>query len=115
MKLPHSEHAHIPNEKIIFYLLNIKHPEGGSKAKFFMQFGFSVAQWQQLVDALLTHAQTHKVVKTEQTQFGIRYVIEGEIETPSKRKPHLRVVWFIENDSIQPKFVTAYPLETKND
>jgi hypothetical protein len=115
MKLSYSEQAHIPDDKITQYLLNSEHSEGYGKAKFFMRFGFSIAQWQQLADALFTHAQTHEVIKIEQTQFGTRYIIEGKLETPCKRKPHVRVVWFIENGSTQPKLVTAYPLETQND
>lgn len=115
MKLPNHEEAVVPEEKVTLYLLNLQHPKGRGKAKFFMQFGFSVAQWKQLADALLDHAQSHKVVKTEQTKFGIRYVIEGELGTPIARKPQVRVVWFILTDSTQPHLVTAYPLEGSDD
>ena len=67
MELPNREEAIVPEAKITLYLLNTQHPKGHSKAKFFMQFGFFVAQWKQLADALFDHAQTHAVVKTEQT------------------------------------------------
>ncbi len=30
----------IPNDKIVFYLLNVDHPKGGPKARFFLSFGF---------------------------------------------------------------------------
>jgi len=115
MKLPKHEEAVVPEEKITLYLLNLQHPKGRGKAKFFIQFGFSMAQWKQLADALFNHAQLHEVVKTEQTQFGTRYVIEGELETPIERKPQVRVVWFISTDSPQPQLVTAYPLERSDD
>ncbi|TVR18395.1 MAG: hypothetical protein EA396_15170 [Anaerolineaceae bacterium] len=115
MKLPHLDNAYVPEEKITLYLLNLQHPKGRGKAKFFTQFGFSVAQWKQLADALMNHAQSHEVVKTEQTKFGIRYVIEGELQTPIERKPQVRVVWFSPTDSTQPHLVTAYPLEGSDD
>ena len=115
MKLPNLEEAVVPEEKIVLYLLNLGHHKGGGKAKFFLQFGFSIAQWEDLADALFVHAQSYEVVKTEQTKFGIRYVIEGELETPIRRKPHVRVVWFISTDSPQPHLVTAYPLEGIDD
>jgi hypothetical protein len=115
MKLPNREKAVVPEAKITLYLLNPAHVKGRGKAKFFMIFGFSVAQWKQLADALLDHAQTHEVVKTEQTQFGTRYVIEGVLATPIKRKPQVRVVWFISTDGTQPHLVTAYPLEGSDD
>ena len=115
MKLPNLENVYVPEEKITLYLLNLQHPKGRGKAQFFIQFGFSMAQWKQLADALLNHAQLHDVVKTEQTQFGIRYVIEGELETPIERKPKVRVVWFISTDRTEPHLVTAYPLEGSDD
>jgi len=31
----------VPREKLVAYLLNPKHPEGGSKARFFMALGFA--------------------------------------------------------------------------
>jgi hypothetical protein len=115
VKLPNREKAIVPEAKITLYLLNAQHPKGRGKARFFMQFGFSVAQWKQLADALFDHAQTHEVVKTEQTQFGTRYVIEGALATPINRQPQVRAVWFISTDSTQPHLVTAYPLESSDD
>ena len=115
MKLPNSDNAYVPDEKITAYLLNNEHPKGQGKAKFFIRFGFSMAQWKQLADALLTHAQMYDIIKTERTPFGTRYVIEGELQTPIDRKPQVRVVWFIENDRTQPRLVTAYPLEIEDD
>jgi hypothetical protein len=111
MRLPNVDEAFIPEEKITLYLLNSEHPKGRGKAKFFIQFGFSMAQWKRLAEALLSHAQSYDVVKIEETLFGIRYVVEGELETPIKRYPKVRVVWFISINRHQPYLVTAYPLE----
>lgn len=111
MELPNIENASVPKAKITEYLLNTAHPKGQGKAKFFTEFGFSVAQWEALAEALIAHAQTHAVTKQEQNRFGIRYVIEGKFDTPSGRSPHLRSVWFVEASGHTPRLVTAYPLE----
>ena len=40
MRLPNASVAHVERSKILEYLLNEDHREGGSKAHFFRQFGF---------------------------------------------------------------------------
>jgi hypothetical protein len=111
VKLPNLENAHVPQAKITEYLLSSTHSTGRGKAKFFIQFGFSAEQWEVLAEALLNHAKEHEVTKLEPTPFGTRYVIEGTLETPVKRTPLVRVVWFIDTDGNTPRFVTAYPRE----
>ena len=53
MKLPNAQLATVPERKVTHYLLNPGHPAGGSKATFFLRFGFTVAEWQRLAEALL--------------------------------------------------------------
>jgi hypothetical protein len=38
------------------------------------------------------------------------YLIEGPLETPSGRKPRVRIIWLIETGQVAPRFITAYPL-----
>jgi hypothetical protein len=113
MKLPNNDSAVIPRRKLTDYLLNEWHEEGRGKALFFEQFGYSINTWEALAAALTMHAQTHEVVKVEQTPFGTRYVIEGILDALDGRTPFVRVVWFIDRDSTVPRLVTAYPLEEK--
>jgi len=47
-----------------------------------MKLGFTTDVWQDLAKALLGHADDNEVVKTEDSPFGTRYIIEGEIVTP---------------------------------
>jgi len=44
MKLPNAQSATVPERKVTQYLLNPAHPAGGSKAWFFLRFGFTVAE-----------------------------------------------------------------------
>lgn len=111
MKLPFHEHAYIRQEKITRYLLDLTHEEGQSKARFFIHFGFSMAQWGQLQDALLAHARTGQVTSVLDTARGRHYAVEGEIDTPSGRRAQLRTVWVLETGSEAPRFITAYPLK----
>jgi hypothetical protein len=110
MKIPNIEQAVVAYDRIVGYLLNPEHPEGGDKCEYFIRFGFSVAQWEVLAMALIDHAARNEVMKTEATKYGTRYVVEGPVTTPDKRNPELRSVWFIRNDETFPRLVTAYRL-----
>jgi len=79
MKLPHAERVTVPESKMISYLLNPAHPVGGSKAVFFLGFGFTAAEWQRLAWALRTHAIENEVLESEETRHGIRYAIDGPL------------------------------------
>ncbi|MBF0101254.1 MAG: hypothetical protein HQK77_10140 [Desulfobacterales bacterium] len=113
MKLPNYEKAFVPKEKITNYLLSLIHRDGCSKARFFMRFGFSAEQWETLTRALKFHAGYNEITKTEISYFGTRYIIEGAICSPDRRNPSIRSVWFVENGSDIPCFVTAYPVKGK--
>ena len=115
MKLPKLDEAVVPPEKIQDYLLNVYHDEGSGKVQFFLHFGFSVAEWKELAQALIRHAHDHEVVKREATRFGTRYVVEGNLEVPDGRTPTVRVVWFIARGKANPRLATAYPVEEDHD
>jgi len=113
MKLPNYSYTIVPPAKVIDYLLSLDHPDGRSKARFFLRFGFLVEQWEELAEALRHHAANNEVTRTEPSLFGTRYVIEGIISTPDGRTPLIRAIWFIETDSEIPRFVTAYPIRRR--
>ena len=69
--------------------------------------GFFLADWEELEESLKDLAQRNKVINVEKTSFGMRYDIDGKINTPNQRNPFIRTVWFIEQTT--PIFVTAYP------
>jgi hypothetical protein len=54
MKLPYLENAYVPDSKVVRYLLNLEHKQGGKdKAVFFMRFGFTMDAWEVLRQALI--------------------------------------------------------------
>ena len=113
MKLPNYDNAVIPQDKIDRHLLSMTHRDGRSKAKFFLQFGFSATSWQALAEALSHHASAHDVTTIEDSPFGTRYIIEGIILAPDGRTPLIRSIWFIETGENFPRFVTAYPIRRR--
>jgi hypothetical protein len=110
LRLPHATAAIIDRGKITDHLLATAHPAGRAKAAFFAHFGFSIAHWQRLRDALFDHAQSAPVVAAADTPFGKKYILEGPLAAPDRRSPRVQAVWFIEIGERVPKFVTAYPL-----
>jgi hypothetical protein len=102
----------VEQEKVVDYLLNPFHRYGASKARFFGEFGFRVEEWQRLSEALLEQGCAHDVVMIHETGFGPRYVVDGELDTPRGRRPHVRTVWQLDNGAQVLRLITAYPLET---
>jgi hypothetical protein len=75
MKLPNPTGAEIPAAKLLDYLLNPGHPDGGGKAAFFVRFGFSIDSVEVLRAALLKHATEHDVARVETSPFGMRMLL----------------------------------------
>jgi hypothetical protein len=74
--------ATVPERKITHYLLNPAHIAGGSKARFFLRFGFTASEWRLLAEALIRHARENEVAAMHETLHGTRYVVEGLLEAP---------------------------------
>jgi hypothetical protein len=109
-RLPEVHLAIVDEQKITHYLLASGHPAGRAKAAFFERFGFSLAVWHSLRDALLDHARSAPVVVVSQTQFGEKYILEGSLPAPDGREPRVRAIWFVATGDKTPKLVTAYPV-----
>jgi len=108
MRLPYLQNALVEERKVCDYLLSEERSEG--KAAFFVAFGFSLAQWELLRDALLSHAASHDVALREDNPHGTKYIVEGALRTPDGRNPQVRSVWIINSGAVAPRLVTAYPL-----
>lgn len=109
MQLPNLANAVIEEKKITSYLLAEERPEG--KAAFFLAVGFTRARWDLLQGALLAHAGSNEVVGKVTNPHGVKYIIEGPVQTPDGRNPPIRAVWIVDKATDVPRLVTAYPLE----
>lgn len=111
MKLPNVADAVIAEEKIIDYLLNLQHPDGAGKAKFFLELGFVAEAWSVLAAALQRIAVECEVIRSVDSVHGQKYTIDGRIETPCGQRPRVRTVWIVDLGALAPRLVTAHPLD----
>lgn len=108
MKLPSSLSLRVDEAKISGYLLS--HPNSQGKAAFFLGFGFRPEAWQTMADALREHARNNDVALAIDSPHGTRYSVDGELQTPSGRRPNVRTVWIVESGSDELRLITAHPV-----
>ena len=109
MKIPNAEHAIIEREKVADYLLNSGHPDNGGKAPYFVASGFHRDAWEVFAEALRNLAVTGEIAKSLDSPHGMKYLLDGEIETPAGRQVSLRTIWILDSGSDTPRLVTAFP------
>jgi hypothetical protein len=111
LNLPNAQFAIVPEQKLTLYLLNPAHPAGGSKARFFLLFGFTLTDWRPMAEALLRHGRENSVTAMVQTPHGIRYVVDGPLVAPDGSRLNIRTASYIDlHGDGRPRFVTAHPL-----
>jgi hypothetical protein len=100
----------VDESKIVDYLLNLNHPDGAAKAKFFLGGGFSRDNPSALADALKYHYKNNEPKEKYPDRFGgMRFVFEAPMRVPDGRKPNVISVWTIDDGEIVPRLITAYP------
>lgn len=107
--LPNCEMAYVPKEKISNYLLSETHAVGRAKAIYFRSIGYTAESADDLADALVMIAGSESVCQEIASDFGTKYVIDGELVTPIGTTVKIRTVWVIDSQDARPRFVTAYP------
>ena len=103
---PNWRHTYVPEEKLTEYLLSESHPDGKSKAKFFLRHGYTQ---ETLKHALIQAAKTGSVVEEEHTLHGTKFAIVSKLSTPAGTSITVRSVWIVEAGETTPRLVTAYP------
>ncbi|MGQ0815639.1 MAG: DUF6883 domain-containing protein [Gemmatimonadota bacterium] len=107
--LPNPESAEIDRRKITDYLLSRTHPVGRGKAAFFEKLGFDAEAPGALESALRELAGNPSTTNTQDTGFGIKYIVDGDLRGPAGNAS-VRSIWIVGRDSTVARFVTAYPL-----
>lgn len=100
----------IPQDKIIHYLLELTHPDGGSKARFFLGHGFRIEEPKTFADALFDHVSSHPVFSVRHTRWGAQIAVAGPMAMPDGTVRKILSVW-LHQESGDGTFVTAYPHE----
>ena len=109
MPIPDAEFAFIPPEKLTDCLLNLAHPLGGSKARWFISLGYHPNNPDRLESDFLEIVRNSSNYVDEKMRFGVKYVVSGQLQSPNGNLASLHTVWIIELDVPQPRLVTAYP------
>jgi hypothetical protein len=108
VKLPGIDKLTIDEAKVRDYLLSPTHPVGRFKARFFNRLGYTQEQWQRLREDLLAIARSEEAQEGQQSDFGQKYEVHGELSGPS-RTAQIVVVWILLHGEETPRFVTAFP------
>ena len=109
MRMPNSENAHISQDKILGYLLSEIHPIGYLKARYFSSLGFNALSANLFSSELLKIARENDVAKVVTGEFGIKYIINGEINSPKHMSAMITTVWISHTNDLIPRLITAYP------
>jgi hypothetical protein len=109
MKLPRAEEAYVDPRKLLDYLLDVQHPTGASKARFFLGLGFRRSDWGSLAAQLRSVARDGEVVDVIPAPHGMKYVVVGSIAIGSGRFVNVKSIWIIRTGEDVPRLVTAYP------
>ena len=113
MLLPNAEFAIIERAKFEEYLLSFSHPVGRFKARFFAGLGFSADRWDILEQAFRVQHLSQDADAGVPDGFGQPFTIRAILQGPTGRSAMVVSVWFIRAEESQPRFVTAYPGDTK--
>lgn len=63
-----------------------------------------------LKQGLLTIARTEEVKEAVSSMHGVKYVIDGLLQTPAGEAVKVRTIWIIDKGHTSPRFVTTYPV-----
>jgi hypothetical protein len=114
MQLPNADVAVVSQEKTARYLLNPLHPDGAPTARFFDLFGFNVDEWEVLADPLKEVGKRSRLVSSVDSVDGRKYIVDGNIATPSGRSAGVRTIWIVDRGEQRPRLVSAYPREQES-
>lgn len=94
--------------KLLNYLLDLKHKDGGPKAKFFQQIGYTKTNWKDLLKQLIFDPVT--AVQRPSNEHGFNYSLDIEITSANgKRKYWIVTGWFRPKGRKKMNLTTAYP------
>ncbi len=110
MKLPNRKSVVIPKEKLKNYLLSETHATGKFKARFFKNLGFDETNVGLFENSIYKIVQEQSIRQKLSSVYGVKYIINGKIKTPSGGVIKVRTVWIIEKGQKIARFITLYPV-----
>ena len=101
--------AIISRNKLIDYILNPDHYEGGSKARFLKEIGYDQSNWQLLAKDLREQHLLFKAIPGKSSPYGEKFEITGELVGPTGIKRRIRSIWIIRKGENFARFITLIP------
>jgi hypothetical protein len=110
-KLPGVECAQVEYRKVVDYLLATAHPDGASKARFFLARGARSEAWEVFAKTLVEHARLNSVASVRDDPAGRArlFQVDCHVRMPDDSTPCIRTVWELRAGAACPRLVTAYP------
>lgn len=107
-KLPNSDRAEVPIEKLRDYALNPMHDEGKHKARVFLAaMGFTQADAERLRDLVLEAARTREATPGKLLPEGQMYVLDFPTQG-ARGLITIRTAWIVARGKDFPRLVTCY-------
>ena len=75
----------------------------------FTTLGYTQENWPLLRDDLLMLARTREAVIGQNSVYGQKYEVSGQLIGPNGRSAQFTTVWLVRPEEPAPKFVTAFP------
>ncbi|MGZ5445983.1 MAG: DUF6883 domain-containing protein [Thermoanaerobaculia bacterium] len=113
MKIPGANKAMVDPAKVRDYLVSPEHPVGRFKAVFFASLGYSRANWPALQAEFQRLALSDDAVAGVPSDFGQKFEVRATLDGPSGRRAAVVVVWIVLKGEQVPRFVTAFPGDSK--
>jgi len=108
MKIPHAGDVRIDERKVRGYLLSTSHPVGRFKARVLAALGFDERGAPAFIEELRRLAVEGDVSEVEETAFGQKYTVPGDLIGPLGTAPVI-TVWFRERGVDRVRLVTVRP------
>jgi len=108
VKVPGADRVRIDGRKVRGYLLSPTHPVGGFKARVFAALGFDLTTADSFVEELRRIVWEGEVSDAEDTEFGRKYTVPGELKGPAGSAQVL-TVWIQEHGQADVRLVTVRP------
>ena len=108
MKLPSYHDVRIDEQKVRQYLLSPSHPVGRFKAHVFEALGFNEATAELFIEELRRIAATEEVHGVEDTEYGRKYTVAGDLRGP-KGRARVLTVWFKAPAETRVRLVSVRP------
>jgi hypothetical protein len=98
----------IDERKVREYLLSRSHPVGRFKARVFAALGFDEGAADTFMGELRRIAAGGEISEVEDTEFGRKYTVPGDLNGPAGSAP-VFTVWFQEYGQEDVRLVTVRP------